>query len=216
MSDKKIKVFLADDHQILLDGIAALVAEDPLIQIVGRCNDSLQLLSRLEAAKPDVLVLDISLPGVNGLDLCRLVKAKMPEVAIVMLTMHSNTKCVTAALENGATGYLIKETASPEFCKAIYAVVNGKIYLGKGIPTSVLDEVNLQKPPDPDERLTDRERQVLWLLTEGKSNQQIAQSLQVPISTVAADHESLMQKLDIQNQDELVKHAIRKFSVMNS
>ncbi len=214
MNEEKIRLFLADDHQILVDGITALVAKDTGIRIIGSCNDGLQLLSRLEVDKPDVLVLDISLPGVNGLDLCRLVKAKMPEVMIVMLTMHSNTRCITAALENGATGYLIKETASSQFCEAIHAVFNGEVYLGNGVPTSVLAEINLQQPPDPVEKLTDRERQVLRLFAEGKSDQQIAEGLQISSDTVAADHKSLMQKLDIQDQSELVQYAIRKLAVM--
>ncbi len=213
MNEEKINVFLTDDHQILIDGITALVARDPAIEIVGHCNDGLQLLSRLQVNKPDVLVLDISIPGVNGLDLCRLVNAKMPEVRIVMLTMHSNTRCVTAALENGASGYLIKETASAEFCQAIHAVCKGEIYLGQGVPASVLDEISLPQR-DPYEQLTDRQRQVLQFIAEGKSNQQIAELLDVSVSTVSDDHESLMQKLDIKDQGELIKLAIRKFPIM--
>ena len=209
MADSKITVYLADDHQLLVDGIKALVDKDPFIQVIGHCNDGLQVLSRLQDAKPDVLVLDISLPGVNGLDLCRLVHAEMPEIAIMMLTMHSNRKCIVAALENGATGYLIKEVASGEFCDAVHAVSRGEIFLGQGIPKSVMDEVVCKKP-DPFDALSDRERQMINLIAAGNINKQISDDLETSCSEVDTGLANLMQKLDLHDQVELIKFAIRK------
>jgi DNA-binding NarL/FixJ family response regulator len=212
MNEETITLFLADDHQILIEGITALVANDPSIQIIGHCNDGVQLLDRVQTAKPDVLVLDISLPGVNGLDLCRLVKAKVPETTILMLTMHSNEKCILTAFENGASGYLIKETVSREFCEAVHAVARGELYLGQEIPRSIMNKID-RKEPDPYETLTDQERNVLQLLTEGKSNRQIAEALQISSDTVDSDRENIMQKLGLHSQIELVKYGIRRHLV---
>lgn len=209
MSDDVITLFLTDDHQIVVEGIIALVAQDPCIQVVGHCNDGLEVLDKVRAAKPDVLVLDISLPGLNGLDACRIVKAEVPATHILMLTMHANEQCILDALENGASGYLIKEAVAQEFCEAVHAVARGEIYLGRSIPGDILDKVN-HRQPDPYDRLTNRERQVLQLFVEGKSDLQIGQMLKTPCEVIQADHESLMNKLNLHSQTELVKYAIRK------
>ena len=125
MTDDKITLFLMDDHQIVVEGIIALVSQDPCIQVVGHCNDGLELMDKLRQAKPDVLVLDISIPGLNGLDACRMVSTELPRTKVLMLTMHSNEQCVLDAFERGASGYLIKETVSQEFCEAVHAVARG-------------------------------------------------------------------------------------------
>ena len=212
MKDEEITLFLADDHQIVVEGIMALVAKDTCIQVIGHCNDGLAVLDKVQAAQPDVLVLDISLPGMNGLDLCRMVKEKMPEVAVLMLTMHTNERCIADALENGASGYLIKEAVSREFCEAVHAVARGEVHLARGIPTSVLHRIN-REGPDPYDTLTDRERQVLQLSAEGKSNRQISDTLQVSSIAVDADHANLMQKLEFRSQTDLVKYAIRRYII---
>jgi len=212
MKDGEITLFLADDHQIVVEGIMALVARDPCIQVVGHCNDGLQVLEKVQVAQPDVLVLDISLPGMNGLDLCRMVKETVPETAVMMLTMHTNERCITNALGNGATGYLIKEAVSYEFCEAVHAVARGEVYLARGIPRSILEKVN-RDGPDPYDTLTDRERQVLQLSAEGKSNRQICDALNISSTAVDIDHTNLMQKLDLHNQTELVKYAIRRHMI---
>src|SRR3546814_15502 len=108
MSDDNITLFLTDDHQIVVEGIIALVSQDPCIQVVGHCNHGMEVLDKVREAKPDVLVLDISMPGLNGLDACRLVTTELPKTKVMMLTMHSNEQCVVDAFERGATGYLIK------------------------------------------------------------------------------------------------------------
>ena len=208
-SDDKITLFLTDDHQIIVDGIMALVAQDPCIHVVGHCNNGLEVLDRVRAARPDILVLDISLPGMNGLDVCRQVKAQVPETSVLMFTMHTNEQCVMDALQHGASGYLVKEAASEEFCEAVHAVSRGEIFLGRGISRDILDQIN-GKEPDPHDLLTDRERQVLQLVVEGKSNQQIGTLLDAPGDTIDADCESVMRKLGIDSQIDLVKYAIRR------
>jgi len=209
MSDDLITLFLADDHQLVVEGLVALVQQDPCIQVVGYCNSGLEVLEKVQAAKPDVLVLDISLPGLNGLDLCRRVKSALPATAVMMLTMHTNEQCILEALENGALGYLVKEAVALEFCEAVHAVSCGEIYLGQSIPIEVLDRVN-RRATDPYALLNDRQRQVLQLSAEGKSPQQIGQMLQVSRETVEDDYARLTASLGIRNQTDLVKYAIRK------
>ena len=126
-----------------------------------------------------------------------------------MLTMHSNERVVAEALHNGASGYLIKEAVSREFREAVHAVSRGEIYLGRGIPRSVLDHINAREA-DPYDSLTDRERQVLQLFAEGKSLRQISGAIGVDVDTIESDHASLMGKLGIDNQVELVTFAIRR------
>jgi DNA-binding NarL/FixJ family response regulator len=141
MSDEIITLFLTDDHQTIVEGVMALAAQDPCLRVVGYCNDGLEVLDKVRAIRPDVLVLDISLPGMNGFDACRLVKAEMPKTRILMLTMHSSEQCVIDAFERGASGYLIKE-AVDEFCQAVHGILRGETYLGRGIPRSVLDRID--------------------------------------------------------------------------
>jgi len=209
MDDDKITLFLADDHQIVVEGLMALVARDPCIQVIDHCNDGLEVLEKVRKAQPDVLVLDISLPGINGLDLCRMVGQTVPDTAILMLTMHSNERCIIDALENGASGYLIKEAVSREFCEAIHAVARGEVFLGRGIPRTVLDHIN-KKEPDPYDALTDRQRQVLQMFAEGKSARQIGEKLQIPAEMAESDYADVMKQLGFDSQTDLLKFAIRK------
>jgi len=126
--------------------------------------------------------------------------------------MHTNEQCVMDALQHGASGYLVKEAASEEFCEAVHAVSRGEIFLGRGISRDILDQIN-GKEPDPHDLLTDRERQVLQLVVEGKSNQQIGTLLDAPGDTIDADCESVMRKLGIDSQIDLVKYAIRRHMI---
>jgi DNA-binding NarL/FixJ family response regulator len=139
MSDSQIALFLADDNQMVIEGIKALVANTPEIQVVGHCNNGLEVIEKVTAARPDVLVLDISLPGINGLNLCRMVKEKIPATAVIMLSMNASERIVMGALRNGANGYLTKESVSREFCGAIRTVFNGETYLAPGISKAVLE-----------------------------------------------------------------------------
>ena len=140
MSDEKIALFLADDNEMVVEGIAALVGRDPSIEVVGQCGNGLEAPDQVQAARPDVLILDISLPGMNGLEVCRSVKAKMPEIAVLMLSMNASERIVAGALANGASGYLTKEAVASELCQAIHAVARGEIYLGRGIPRTILEQ----------------------------------------------------------------------------
>ena len=146
MNDKKIVLLMADDNEMVLEGLKALVANDPCIVIAGHCNDGLEVLGKVQELHPDVLVLDISLPGMNGLEVCRSVNASVPETAILMLSMNASERIVIGALENGASGYVIKEAVSREFREAVHTVARGERYISQGIARTVLDKISSKGP----------------------------------------------------------------------
>ena len=209
MGDERITVFLADDHQVLREGLTLLLDRDPLISIVGQCGDGLKVVQQVRNVKPDVLILDVTLPGLNGLAVCEEVSRKVPGTSVIILTMHRGDDFVVGALESGASGYLLKDADSGQIIEAIHAVRRGEAYLGAGISRGVLTRLNTTDG-DPYKRLTAREKQVLQLVAEGKTNRQIAQVLSITHKTVDTHRNHLMQKLDLHNQTELVKYALRK------
>lgn len=209
MGDTSISVFLADDHALLREGMIAILSQDPDITVIGQCGDGLELLERVLTVRPDVVVLDISLPGMNGLDVCRHLQKQLPDTPILIVTMHSNEQCVTDAFQSGAAGYLLKDSASEEFCDAIRAVIAGKRYLGEGISRSVLDRLDTDGG-DCYALLTKREREILPFVAEGLTNRQIAGKLHIAVKTVDTHRNHIMQKLDIHCQADLMKYALRR------
>ncbi len=194
---------------MVCEGLAALVSKDPAIEVVGQCRDGLAVLDTVDALRPDVVVLDITMPGLNGLDVCRELRKRHPETSILILTMHDEEQFIASALENGAGGYLLKEAAADELANAIHRVAQGQLYLGPGIPRTALRLVG-HSNEDPYDLLTTRERQVLQLIAEGKTNRQIADELELAVKTVDTHRTRLMKKLNIHDQTSLVKFAIRK------
>jgi DNA-binding NarL/FixJ family response regulator len=209
MSQETTNVFLADDHTMVREGLAALVDQEKDLRVVGQCGDGLKVMERLLQLKPDVAVLDIGMPGLNGLDICREVHRKLPAAGVLILTMHDEEQFVAEALENGATGYLLKESAPGKLPQAIRSVAGRDVYLGPGVPRDALSLVG-RKQQDKYQQLTSRERQVLQLICEGMTNRQVAQQLNLAIKTIDTHRTRLMAKLDIHNQTELVKFALRR------
>lgn len=209
MTDGLTTVFLADDHAMVRQGLAALVDQEKDLQVVGQCGDGLKVLDQLVGRKPRVAVLDIGMPGLNGLDICREVNQKLPSTEILILTMHDEEQFVVEALENGARGYLLKESAANLLPEAIRHVASGQVYLGPGVPEDALGQVG-NEDSDKYQQLTSRERQVLQLIAEGKTNRQIADQLKLAVKTVDTHRTRLMRKLDIHNQTDLVKYALRR------
>lgn len=208
--DKVITVFLADDHTLVREGIAALIAKHPDLRVVGQCGDGMKVGGEVAQAKPDVLLLDLTMPGLNGLDICRNLSKRQKNVAILMLTMHAEEEFIVRALENGASGYMMKEAAADQLAEAVHTVAAGKIYLGPGVSRSVLSKLVSGKGSDPYNHLTARERQVLQLIAEGKTNRTISEILSLSVKTVDTHRARLMRKLDIHDQTSLVKYAIRR------
>jgi len=209
MGEDGITIVLADDHTMVCEGLAALVAGDPEFRVIGQCGHGRKVLEQVRQLRPRVLVLDITMPGMNGLDLCREVTRKVPSTAVLMLTMHDDEEFVVRALENGASGYLTKEAAAKEFREAVRAVARGQAYLGPGIPRSVLGRV-ARKEKNPYERLSARERQILQLTAEGKTSRQIAEELALAVKTIDNHRANLMRKLNIHDRTSLVKYALRR------
>lgn len=205
-----IRVFLVDDHALLREGIAALLADEADIEIVGQCGDGIQAAQEVEQVKPDVVVLDITLPQLNGLEVCRRICRKLRNTAVLILTMHADEEYIVGALKAGASGYLLKEAASEQLTRAVRAIAGGELFLGSGIPHRVLQRLTEDTDDDPYSSLTDRERQVLQLIAEGQTNRQIADKLGVSVKTVDTHRTRLMRKLGIHDQTTLVKFAIRK------
>jgi DNA-binding NarL/FixJ family response regulator len=209
MEQGTISVFLADDHTMVREGLAALVAKDPAIRVVGQCGNGLDVVKMVHDLKPDVVVLDIGLPGLNGLDICRELTRKSRDTSVLILTMHDGEQFISGALEKGASGYLVKEAAADQLTQAIHRVARGELYLGPGIPKGVLQRVG-RGGADLYDRLTGRERQVLQLIAEGKTNREVAEKLNLAVKTVDTHRTRLMRKLAIHDQTTLVKYALRK------
>jgi len=205
----KIKAYLADDHAMLREGLAALAALERDIQIVGQSGNGLEALADVSKLQPDVVVVDIGMPGLNGLDVCRELTRAGNAVAVLILTMENDEEFVVAALRNGASGYLIKDAAIEQFCQAVRTVADGGVYLSPGISRGVFSRV-CDWGADPYDRLTTREREVLQMIAEGMTNPQIAETLGIAVKTVGAHRTNLMKKLDIHDQTSLVKFAIRR------
>ncbi len=191
------------------EGLAAVVAKDSRIEVVGQCGDGLKALDEILQAQPDVAVLDITMPGLNGLDVCRELSRKCPEMGIIILTMHDDEQFIARALRNGAMGYLLKEAASAELAEAVHTVARHEMYLGTSIARGAMERI-LSAKEDSYERLTTRERQVLQLIAEGKTNRLIAEILGLAVKTVDTHRSRLMRKLNIHDQTSLVKYALRR------
>ena len=208
MPDKRITVFLADDHVMVREGLAATMAQDDDIQVVGQCGDGLKVTDEVIRLCPDVVVLDIMMPGLNGLDICRDLTRKTKSVGVLILSMCQDEQFIAKALEYGASGYLLKDSAARQLVEAIRAVARGELFLGPGIPRSILDYMT--DTGDPYETLTTRERQVLQAVAEGKTNRLIAEQLGLAVKTVDTHRMRLMRKLGIHDQANLIKFAVRR------
>ena len=210
MEDKKIRLFLADDHTLVRQGFAALFAKIPDIEVVGECGNGLNVIDGVFETKPDVVVQDLAMPGLNGVDVCRQLTRKAKGVAVLILTMYADEEFIVRSLENGANGYLLKEAAPDQLVEAVRTVARGDLFLGPGVPRSILSRLTSRAEDDPYDRLTSRERQVFQLIAEGKTNRKIAEILGLSVKTVDTHRAHLMRKLDIHDQTSLVKIAIQK------
>lgn len=205
-----ISLFLADDHVLVCQGIAALLAKQPDMTVVGHCGDGLKVVDEVMRTKPDVVVLDLQMPGLHGVDICRQITRKAKHTAVLVLTMHADEEFIVQALENGACGYMLKEAAFDQLVEAVRTVAHGNLYLGAGVPRGVLSRLTEAKRDDPYNRLTPRERQVLHLIAEGKTSKKIAGMLSLSPKTVDTHRAHLMAKLDIHDLATLVKYAMKK------
>lgn len=199
-----IRVMLADDHGVLRDGLRRLLETDAAITVVAAAKDGREAIARAAETRPDVIVMDVSMPNLGGIAATRSILGSAPATGVVMLSMHSSDETIHWALDAGARGYLLKESASDEVVNAVRAVAAGGCYLGQGIAL---------KSFEPDGglagNLTTSERRVLRLIVEGKSNAEAAQMLDLSPRTVETYRARLMEKLQLEDLPALVKFAIR-------
>jgi DNA-binding NarL/FixJ family response regulator len=208
-----IRILLVDDHKITRQGLRLLLEKQQDMEVVGEAEDGRTAVSLVRELVPSVVIMDVSMPDLNGMEATRQIIAQSPDVKIIALSMHSDMLFVTEMLKSGASGYLLKDCAFEELARAIQAVVTGKTYLSPSISGVVVDDYlhRLSRADFSDsEVLTDREREVLQLMAEGKSTKQIALKLHISVKTVETHRRQMMNKLDIHTVAELTKYAIRK------
>lgn len=207
------RVLLADDHEILLGGLRSLLEREPGIEVVAEARDGLEAVALAHESRPDLAVMDVSMPGLNGIEATRRITSKQPRTRVLCLSSHADPVMVEAMLEAGAAGYLLKDNAVDELLRAIRVVAAGETYLSPriagGVVQGLLRGGSGTAPASPVAQLTEREREVLQLVAEGHSNKQIAERLQVSAKTVGTHREHVMQKLDIHTVAGLTKFAIR-------
>ena len=206
-----IRVLLVDDHTIFREGVRALLSGYDDIEVVGEAADGREAINKVNQLRPDVVLMDIAMPGLGGLEATLELRKLQPESRVLILTQYDNREYVFPILKAGAAGYVLKHAAATDLVSAIRAVYAGGSFLHPAVAKTVLDRYLTQQQPseDPYESLSDRETQVLRLVAEGRTNREIAELLMLSIKTVMGHRANMMEKLGIHNRTELVKYAIR-------
>ena len=209
----RIRVMLADDHRLFRDGLRTLLEQQPRLEVVGEASDGPSLLAQVRTLRPDVVLMDVSMPRLNGLEATRRLRAEHPGVAVVMLSMHADHRFVVEALRAGALGYVLKDCDVSELVEAVRCAAKGDIHLAPAVAGNVVRDYLALATDRPDSAfsvLSAREREVLQMLSEGRSMKEIAQALAVSIKTVETHRKNVMDKLDIHSVAELTRYAIRE------
>lgn len=208
-----VRILVADDHKIIVDGLCSLLEKNNALKVIGQASDGLSVVRLAADLSPDLVIMDISLPGLNGIDATRRILEANPRVKVIALSMHKDGRYIAEALKSGAMGYLLKESAFEELIAAIRTVMAGQCYLSTSIADLVIKDYirHLEKTGSGVfSVLTPREREVLQSLSEGLSTKEIATRLGVSVKTVETYRVQIMEKLDIHSVAELTKYAIRE------
>ncbi len=205
---KRTRVLLAEDHPLTLEGLRAFL--EPHVQIVGAVADGRALVEEALRSAPDVIILDIAMPLLNGVEAAIEIKKKLPKTKFLFITMHVSPAYLEAALNAGGTGYVLKSAAREELLEAIQTVLEGHIYVSPGVSDGRLGRFSDPARAAATLRLTSRERQVLQLIAEGKSAKEIAFILQISVKTVSFHRENIRKKLNLNTTAELTRHAIEQ------
>ena len=209
-----IRVLLAEDHTIVRKGLRSLLDGEADIEVVGEAADGREAVGKVQLLLPDVVLMDIAMPALNGLEATRQIRHRFPEVKVLILTMHANEEYIFQILRAGASGYVVKQAAPTELISAIHAACRGESFLSPSISRTVIEEYIQQAKAtageDSLDKLTPREREVLQLIAEGHPNREIAEVLHISVKTVETHRANLMNKLDLHSAAELTQYAIRK------
>ncbi|MEA3336367.1 MAG: response regulator transcription factor [Chloroflexota bacterium] len=208
----KIKLLLVDDHDIVRAGLRMLFLAENDFEIVGEAGSGEEAILALEALEPDVILMDVAMPGMSGIEATRRIKAKAPDVAVLALTMHEDEQYFFEMLNAGASGYVPKRAAPDDLVAAIRVANQGDVFIYPSLAKLLVNEFlqRAEATSATKEVLTPREREVLTLIAEGKSNKEIAKELVISVKTVDRHRENIMRKLNLHNRVELVKYAIEK------
>ncbi|MBI4277283.1 MAG: response regulator transcription factor [Armatimonadetes bacterium] len=210
----RIRVLLADDHTVVREGVRVILTAQPDIEVVGEAATGREAVDLSRRLKPDVVVMDVSMPDLNGIEATRVIKQEMPEINVLGLTMHEDEAYVFQLLKAGASGYVLKRAAAHDLVEGVRAASRGEAFLYPSVAKAVVEDY-LRRLESGGERekydgLTEREREILTLVAEGFTNQQIAEKLYISVKTVQTHRAHIMEKLGLHDRAELVRYAIRK------
>jgi RNA polymerase sigma factor (sigma-70 family) len=209
-----IRILLADDHTVVRDGLRALVEKQPDMAVIGEAADGRDTLRLAEEQSPDVVIMDIAMPHMNGIEATRRIVASKPQTAVLILSMHQDESYVLRSLKAGAKGYLLKDSVRSDVIEAIRAVVQGRSFLTRKVSRILQEdyvrEMERRGLEDSYDLLTDREREILQLIAEGKTNKEVASMLNISLTTVETHRTHILQKLNLHSIPELILYAVRK------
>jgi two-component system, NarL family, response regulator NreC len=205
---KRIRILLADDHAVVRQGFKMILAEQPDMEIVGEAGNGREALALAESLKPDIVVMDVAMPELNGIEATRRMGESVPHTRVVALSMHKDSVYVREILRAGARGYLLKDSVAADLVSAVRSVARGEGYISPQVSNAVLDDYR-RHVTNPIDTLTSREREVLQMLAEGKTNKEIAVILNLSVYTVDAHRGRIMEKLNLHSINELVRFAVR-------
>jgi DNA-binding NarL/FixJ family response regulator len=209
----KLRILLADDHAVLRDGLKALVNAQPDMEVVGEANNGRIASEKALELRPDVTIMDVSMPELNGIQATEIVKRECPEMKVLALTAYKDKAYLDQLLKVGASGYMLKLSAAEELIQAIRLVAAGEVYLDKEISDTITHSYVRTRLPNGTSRqksLTDREEEVLRLIAEGHSNKEIAAQLGISVKTVESHKANLMEKLELASRTDIVRYAVRR------
>jgi two-component system, NarL family, response regulator NreC len=205
---KRIRILLADDHAVVRAGFKMILSAQADMEIVGEAGNGREAVESAEELKPDIVVMDVAMPELNGIEATRRLAASLPHTRVVALSMHKDSVYVREILRAGARGYLLKDSPAGDLVSAVRAVASGQSYLSPGVSNAVLDDYR-RHVTNPIDLLTTREREVLQMIAEGKTNKEIAGVLNLSVYTVDAHRGRIMEKLHLHSINELVRFAVR-------
>jgi len=211
---RKVRILLADDHKLMRSGLRLLIEQQSDLSVVGEASDGREAVSLAKSLRPDVAVMDISMPNLNGVEAAHQITHSQPETGVIILSMHPDESYVLRALKAGAKGYLLKDSAESDLILAVRAVAGGKSFFSPAVSKVLLDDymrkLKRSGAEDAYDLLTSREREILQLIAEGKSNKDVANLLNLSVYTVETHRSNVMQKLHLRGVPELTLYAVRK------